>query len=132
MKKIFFILSFMLIFSMQTFAANNLSKCGDYYLDRSNKEVFTVNESGNKLTLGKYRIQPATRFVEVAPGYMEDAFKLNSGIVFNVRSAGKQVWAVLEDQETSTNVGSCVKVNGPRVNANKIGFEYTANDSLFK
>ncbi len=123
MKKIFFILSLMLTFSIQTFAANNLSKCGDYYLDRLNKEVFTVNESGYKLTLGKYRIQPATKFIEVSPGYMEDSFQLSSGIVFNVRSAGKQVWAVLLDQDSSSDVGSCVKVNRSPINFNKIGFE---------
>ena len=123
MKKIFFILSLILTFSTQTFASNNLSKCGEYYLDRVNKEVFTVNERGYKLTLGKYKILPATRFIEVSPGYMEDAFQLSSGIVLNIRSAGKQVWAVLEDQENSTNVGSCVNVNRSPIASNKIGFE---------
>lgn len=123
MKKICVIFSVMLTFIGQTFAAGNLSKCGDYYLDRLNKEVFTVNEDGFKLTLGKYRNQPATKFIEISPGYMEDSYQLGSGITFNVRSAGKRVWAVLEDQDNSTEVGNCVSISHSPINSNKIGFE---------
>jgi hypothetical protein len=94
--------------SLNALASSGLTKCGDYYVDRSSQEVYQMSPGGKKITLGVFDRDPVVQDIEVYPGYQEESILLKSGIVLSIRtSRNGESSAILADAMNYREIGSC-------------------------
>lgn len=94
--------------SVNALASSSLTKCGEYYVDRSSQEVYQMSPGGKKITLGIFDRDPVVSFIEVYPGYQEESILLKSGLVLSIRtSRNGDSSAILADAMNYREIGSC-------------------------
>lgn len=122
MKNYFVLLAGVLL-SISSMAATGMTKCGEYYIDRTEREVFTISQTGVKRPLGLFSRDPAIQYIEVYPGYEEESILLTSGLSFSIRTSKDGSSAVMSDPMNSFEIGSCYEVRSVTLDSGKIDYE---------
>jgi hypothetical protein len=111
------------LFCLNSVAANTITKCGNYYVNRASQQVYTVNEYGVQRPLGAFAAKPQVTSVETYPPTMQEKIVLTSGITFTINTNRIGQSAVMSDGTQTWNLGSCNASASSGADASKIGLE---------
>jgi hypothetical protein len=122
MKNYFVLLAGVLL-SISSMAATEMTKCGEYYIDRADREVFTVSQTGVKRPLGIFARDPSIQSIDVYPGYLEESILLTSGLSFSIRTSKDGSSGIMSDAMNSFEIGSCYEVRAVTLDTGKTEYE---------